>query len=115
MLGSLMAKHLALQEPRQFSDISSRSTSESQTLSKQHQREMASPAHCYKPITTSQEVQLLHLESGRHPDIIWGRLEHVNIGYNPVYEALSYEWGSPEKQCAILLETDGTRPSLGIT
>lgn len=115
MLGSLQAKHLALQEPRQFIDISPRSTSEFQKLSKQHQREMASPAHCYKPITASHEVRLLHLESGRHSDIIRGRLEHVNIGDNPVYEALSYEWGRPEKQCAILLETDGTRSSLDIT
>ncbi|KAM7210258.1 Heterokaryon incompatibility protein (HET) domain containing protein [Rhypophila decipiens] len=47
----------------------------------------------------SHQIRLLYLSPGHESDTLTGHLEVVNLKKCPPYEALSYEWGSPEKPC----------------
>lgn len=59
---------------------------------------MGSTSQPFKPLTNPREIRLLHLSPAAEPNAtLSGKLQHANLDDNPVYEALSYEWGNPEK------------------
>jgi len=45
----------------------------------------------------NDQIRLLFLEPGEEADPLTGHLEIVDIKHCPAYEALSYEWGLPDK------------------
>ncbi|KAK4209181.1 heterokaryon incompatibility protein-domain-containing protein [Rhypophila decipiens] len=47
----------------------------------------------------SHQIRLLYLNPAHESDTLTGHLEVVDLKKCPPYEALSYEWGSPEKPC----------------
>lgn len=76
---------------------------------------MADLEQCYRLIASTQEFRILYLQPGKPDDVLIGTLEHGTLDASTSYEALSYEWGSPEKAQEILLEKHGHRSRLGIT
>jgi Heterokaryon incompatibility protein (HET) len=68
--------------------------------------ETARPTHSFEPLSHPDEIRLLHLAAGNPDDPLSGKLEHVRLASSP-YEALSYEWGHPERKHAITLQ-DGS-------
>jgi hypothetical protein len=69
----------------------------------------------YQPIIGLREIRILFLHPGASSDRLIGRLEHAELDAKPTYEALSYEWGSPEKEHKILLESGGQQFIVTIT
>jgi hypothetical protein len=65
-------------------------------------------AYHFEPLIDSQETRLLHLAPGKADDILSGKLQCVSLACCPPYEALSYEWGNPEKTHTIRLENGST-------
>src|SRR5436190_18584661 len=61
----------------------------------------------YKPLKGPQEIRLLHIEPGPEHDStcaacpILCTISRVSLAANPVYEALSYVWGSTEKSYVV--------------
>lgn len=53
-------------------------------------------AYHFSPLTGGRQIRVLHLAPGNPGEPLTGRLVHVRLGAEP-YEALSYEWGSPDK------------------
>ncbi|KAI8931033.1 hypothetical protein NX059_012044 [Plenodomus lindquistii] len=73
------------------------------------------PRYEYKPLRDRQ-IRVFKLGAGSHYKHITGSLQHVNLDGNPKYEALSYEWGNPEKKHKVLLKTDsGQLRSIEVT
>ncbi|KZL71477.1 ankyrin and HET domain-containing protein [Colletotrichum tofieldiae] len=64
--------------------------------------------HAFKPLAGSREIRLLHLAPGKDGFAVHGRLEHVNLDSVPLYEALSYEWGSSERNRQAILQDGST-------
>lgn len=59
---------------------------------------MGSTAQSFKPLSRSREIRLLRLApASRTNDNLSGRLQHASLSDDPIYEALSYEWGNPDK------------------
>jgi len=54
------------------------------------------PELAIKPLTNPGHIRVLELAPGGQNDPLIGRLEHVEVSVAG-YEALSYEWGRPEK------------------
>jgi hypothetical protein len=50
----------------------------------------------YKELTHRDEIRVLELQPGRSPQPLSCKLRHVRLGQNHEYEALSYEWGTPD-------------------
>lgn len=64
---------------------------------------------CFEPLASSaHETCVLNLASAKSNDPLSGRLECVSLQQGLSYEALSYEWGSPEKKHSIALENGST-------
>jgi len=63
----------------------------------------------------SRKFRILSFYPGKSSDILIGRLQHARLDANPSYEALSYEWGSPEKEREIFIDNYGHRSCLRIT
>ncbi|KAK3681602.1 heterokaryon incompatibility protein-domain-containing protein [Podospora appendiculata] len=63
----------------------------------------APPAYHYERMTRLDQVRVLHLAPGGDDDAVSGTLQLVRLGGIP-YEALSYEWGQPQKSHAFHLE-----------
>ncbi|KAK1831539.1 heterokaryon incompatibility protein-domain-containing protein [Podospora conica] len=63
-------------------------------------------AAVYTPLdSTNGEIRLLSLEPAENiDDPIVCSLEHVFLSDNPVYEALSYTWGSPTPTCQVQID-----------
>lgn len=59
----------------------------------------------------SDQIRLLYLNPGHESDSLTGHLEIVDLKNCPPYEALSYEWGAPEKPC-IFTTTDKFRVNI---
>ncbi|KAK0648545.1 ankyrin and HET domain-containing protein [Cercophora newfieldiana] len=59
-----------------------------------------------EPLGTTQ-IRILHLDPAADDLRLTGTLETVALQQEPVYEALSYEWGSPDKLCE-LTTADGS-------
>jgi hypothetical protein len=78
---------------------------------------MADLERCYTylPIVGTREFRILYLHPGKSSDMLIGRLEHAALDANWSYEALSYEWGSPEREKEILIDNHGHRSCLRIT
>lgn len=56
----------------------------------------SSPASLYKPLhETKPSIRLLYLHSGNFGSPIRCTLSRAILDHNPIYEALSYEWGPP--------------------
>ncbi|KAK0705457.1 heterokaryon incompatibility protein-domain-containing protein [Lasiosphaeris hirsuta] len=52
----------------------------------------------YERLSNPGDIRVLHLLPGRHSDTLSGDIEHSNLDDPKCeYEALSYEWGRPEK------------------
>ncbi|KAI9159002.1 ankyrin and HET domain-containing protein [Paramyrothecium foliicola] len=68
--------------------------------------------HEFVPLTGPRQTRILHLDPSSVTSIrITGRLETVDLDAKPSYEALSYEWGSPDKDSLLHLD-DGTAISI---
>ncbi|KAK3331783.1 heterokaryon incompatibility protein-domain-containing protein [Cercophora scortea] len=63
----------------------------------------APPTYQYERMTRLDQVRVLHLTPGAIDDAVSGTLQLVQLG-DVSYEALSYEWGQPEKSHAFHLE-----------
>jgi hypothetical protein len=59
---------------------------------------MANQAGSYKycPLETRNHIRLLHLDHGEDDDPIHCTIQHVDLSDLPIYEALSYVWGSAD-------------------
>lgn len=71
--------------------------------------------YVYEPLDTStKQIRLITILPGSGCSAIRCELQSVDLAMNPRYEALSYEWGSVETTCAILLweETFPVRTNL---
>jgi len=55
------------------------------------------PSHPYHSRLRNGEIRLLHLYPGRETQPLTGRLQVVRLSQTPSFEALSYEWGLPDK------------------
>lgn len=65
----------------------------------------AQPSPCYPALSSTHRIRMLHLAPGSGEELITGKLECIDHESNgPAYEALSYEWGSSEKEHTIHLE-----------
>ena len=59
----------------------------------------------YEPLKCDEkEIRVLEVEAGSTKEGIRARLKRVSLGTSPAYEALSYVWGSPKDQKAILVD-----------
>ncbi|KAK4222709.1 hypothetical protein QBC38DRAFT_489154, partial [Podospora fimiseda] len=54
----------------------------------------------------SNSIRILYLFPGQNEDVFLGHIQHVTLTANTFYEALSYEWGSPEKTHLLQVEND---------
>lgn len=61
--------------------------------------------HYFETLAGPNDTRLLHLAPGADNDGLVGKLEHVNLDHNLRYEALSYEWGNPQKKYSITLSS----------
>lgn len=64
----------------------------------------------FRDLTKPHDIRLLHLNAGSRNTPLTGSLEHTNLGHDPRYEALSYEWGGQERTAAITLQHGFTLP-----
>ncbi len=48
----------------------------------------------YSPLTETDEIRLLEVQPGSATTNICCTLRHAKLSDQPLYEALSYEWGS---------------------
>jgi len=60
-------------------------------------------SYTYQSLAKHQ-IRLLRLDPGRDEDIIEGSLEIVGLRDSPAYEALSYEWGLPDKSREAIID-----------
>ena len=68
----------------------------------------------YRPLCGDQ-IRLLHLSAGLYDDELIMTLEHVDLKQQPVYEALSYTWGTSSKDCCVSCRTDTGVKKIAIT
>jgi hypothetical protein len=64
------------------------------------------PTHRFEPLADGDQIRLLHLAAGNPDDPLSGEIERVHLTSSS-YEALSYEWGHPERKHIITLQ-DGS-------
>lgn len=64
----------------------------------------------FRDLTHPYDIRLLHLDARARSSPLTGSLEHTNLGSQPPYEALSYEWGGQEKTGTITLQDGFTLP-----
>jgi hypothetical protein len=69
----------------------------------------------HSPFTLSREIRILCLRAGSGDDPLSGRLEHIELDSDAIYEALSYEWRSLERSEQILIDCEGQWHDLQIT
>lgn len=66
----------------------------------------------FEPLTRENSIRVLYLSPGERDDPLSGRLFHTTLEavsrHLVSYEALSYEWGSPNKICPFRLHTGHT-------
>ncbi|KAK4220524.1 ankyrin and HET domain-protein [Podospora fimiseda] len=60
----------------------------------------------FKPLAEPNSIRILYLFPGQNEDVLLGHIQHVTLAANTSYEALSYEWGSPEKIHILQLENE---------
>lgn len=61
---------------------------------------MSKPTSLYGNTSLGTDrIRLLYLDPGQESDPLTGHLEVVDLKNCPPYEALSYEWGTPERPC----------------
>jgi hypothetical protein len=58
----------------------------------------------YTPLVEQDEARLLVLAPGKRNEQLSGRLQRFRLSRAPTYEALSYVWGDPSKNCVIVLD-----------
>lgn len=68
--------------------------------------ETAQRAHSFQPLADCHQIRLLHLAPGNPDDPLSGRLERAYLA-GASYDALSYEWGNPDRNHAVTLQ-DGS-------
>jgi hypothetical protein len=61
--------------------------------------------HVYDPLISDRTIRLLYLNPAAREEELVARLERVDLGAHPPYEALSYEWGNATKTRSITLES----------
>lgn len=72
----------------------------------------------YRALETEEHIRLFHVEPGLRTDSIKGYLQHTSLASRPEYEALSYSWGSPNKEHQLrtdegsIMITDSVRSAL---
>lgn len=72
---------------------------------------MEAPARTpFRALANSGDIRVLHLTAGERDTPLDGWLEHTRLDDDPDYEAISYEWGNPEKTRAITLRNDVVLP-----
>ena len=59
------------------------------------------PTHIYSSLTSDSSIRLLELQPGAPSQPIECRLFIVDLASDPIYEAISYEWGDPSKTTSI--------------
>jgi hypothetical protein len=69
----------------------------------------------YEPLRLANEVRLLELKPGLGIDHLAISLQCVSLDSIPPYEAISYCWGSNNRDCDIEVHGDGTIKHLSIT
>ncbi|KAH7124369.1 heterokaryon incompatibility protein-domain-containing protein [Dactylonectria macrodidyma] len=69
---------------------------------------MGASTYAFEPLAGPHEIRLLHLAPGKGNDPLCGRLEHVRLLCSQPYEALSYEWGNPQKKHRVALDDGST-------
>ncbi|KAM0499565.1 hypothetical protein ACHAPB_005890 [Verticillium nonalfalfae] len=52
----------------------------------------------YIPLSQPRQIRIIHLAPGSRKDVLCGTIETVLLG-EASYEALSYEWGAPDRVC----------------
>ncbi|RBQ76817.1 hypothetical protein VDGD_07411 [Verticillium dahliae] len=52
----------------------------------------------YIPLNQPRQIRIIHLAPGSREDLLCGTIETVLLG-EASYEALSYEWGAPDRVC----------------
>ncbi|KAG7101112.1 Heterokaryon incompatibility protein 6 like [Verticillium longisporum] len=57
----------------------------------------------YIPLNQPRQIRIIHLAPGSREDLLCGTIETVLLG-EASYEALSYEWGAPDRVCNFGLE-----------
>lgn len=57
----------------------------------------------YSPLSQKYQTRMLQISPGINSSPLHGQLHHVDLNNCPSYEALSYEWGNPQKECTIIL------------
>ncbi|CAG9985251.1 unnamed protein product [Clonostachys byssicola] len=62
-----------------------------------------SASSIYQPLSEDRTIRLLHLLPGQRDDHLVGSLEQTYLNSNTKYEALSYEWGPPQRTHQISL------------
>lgn len=65
---------------------------------------MSASRFSYQPIKHKDEIRVIVLHSGAPESSISCTLKHVRLGDRPRYEALSYTWGSSEKERSISID-----------
>ncbi|KAK3318082.1 ankyrin and HET domain-containing protein [Apodospora peruviana] len=60
----------------------------------------------FLPLPSTDFIRILYLTPGSGSDQLSGSLFRVGLGANAHYEALSYEWGSPDKTRLLHLQVD---------
>jgi len=65
-------------------------------------------AYRFESLVGPHDIRILQLAPGQANDQLSGCLRHVSLPCGLAYEALSYEWGCPERKHTILLENNFT-------
>ncbi|KAK3989404.1 heterokaryon incompatibility protein-domain-containing protein, partial [Cladorrhinum sp. PSN332] len=71
---------------------------------------MATRNFQFEPLAQPNAIRILYLSPGHQNDALSGHIRHTTLGTQPApnisYEALSYEWGSPDKTQIVQLNND---------
>jgi Heterokaryon incompatibility protein (HET) len=58
----------------------------------------------YEPLIGKRETRVLHLQSGWGNGELFGTLERIDLAHKTDYEAISYEWGEPDRTHCIIVD-----------
>ncbi|KAI1127208.1 ankyrin and HET domain-containing protein [Nemania abortiva] len=64
----------------------------------------------FRPLSRPFEIRLLYLDAAEPTDPLTGRLEHTTLTEGTKFEALSYEWGCPDRGNEIALQGGNSLP-----